>query len=53
MFGDNSDNGGAVEIYLALPYMAIVVEKTADMNDDGQVTVSDFLEILSVYGETC
>ena len=35
MFGDNKDNGGDIEIYLALPYMAIVMEKTSDMNVDG------------------
>jgi len=26
---------------------------TADVDGDGQVTVSDFLDILSVYGSFC
>ena len=35
VFGENSKDGGAFEMYLALPYMAIVMEKTSDGNDDG------------------
>ena len=35
VFGEGKDDIGAFEMYLALPYMAIVMEKTADVNDDG------------------
>ena len=35
VFGSAGDNSGDFEIYLALPYMAIVLDKTSDTNDDG------------------
>ena len=35
VFGGASNNKGSFEMYLALPYMAIVMEKTSDMNNDG------------------
>ena len=35
VFGENAKDGGAFEMYLALPYMAIVMDKTADINADG------------------
>ena len=35
VFGENSKDGGEFEMYLALPYMAIVMEKASDGNDDG------------------
>merc|ERR1712127_735759 len=33
VFGEGKDDIGAFEMYLALPYMAIVMEKTADVNE--------------------
>ena len=35
VFGAANNNKGSFEIYLALPYMAIVIEKTKDVNKDG------------------
>ena len=35
VFGAANNNKGSFEMYLALPYMAIVMEKTSDMNNDG------------------
>ena len=35
VFGSATNNKGSFEIYLALPYMAIVMDKTNDVNSDG------------------
>ena len=35
VFGAANNNKGSFEMYLALPYMAIVMDKTNDVNKDG------------------
>ena len=45
--------GDGFDILAALSEFGCTSGCTADVNGDDQVTVSDFLEILSQYGEFC
>lgn len=44
---------GVSDILVALSEFGCTANCTADITGDGQVTVADFLEILSLYAETC
>lgn len=54
-FGDFDESGtrDAADLLLFLSQLNCTSDCTADLNGDGEVTVADLLDFLSVFGEVC